>query len=130
MPNKEEMEIYGQIIYNHKLSIRSIIREFFLNIFAKKYRIKESIYYEDAMFPSILQQTHLKYIAIIKDGIVLDMIRIKPEVADMMLDSKSKLVEYDPIKNIVKRGTVYKNRKFINNIIDEEVENVQKSKED
>ncbi len=120
MRSKEEIEIYGDIVYNHKLSIRTIIREFFLRIFAKRYRVKETIYHEQAMFPSIVESSDIRYIAIVNDGVVEEMIRLKKPVAEILLKSKSKLIPYNPQEVIVKKGMLYKNKAFIKNIKEEE----------
>jgi hypothetical protein len=114
MAKKEELDLYGEIVYNHKLSIRSIIREFFLNAFAKRYRAKESIYHENARFPSLDKDNQIKYLAVIQDGKVVEMLRLKNAVADIIVKPKTKFVEFDPSTTIVKKGMELRGKGFIN----------------
>jgi hypothetical protein len=113
MVTKEELKIYGDIVYNHKLSIRSMAREFLLKLFAKKYRVKESIYEEGAAFPSLVKDQQIRYLAVIKDGVVVEMLRLKAETAEILVKPKVKLVSYDPRDTIVKKGMLFSDKKFI-----------------
>jgi predicted DNA-binding transcriptional regulator len=44
MPTKKEIRLYGDLVYKHKISIRTIIHQLILDFFAKRRRLKKSVY--------------------------------------------------------------------------------------
>jgi hypothetical protein len=52
----------------------------------------------------------------------MEMIRVNEEAAEILLSKKTKMIEFDPKKTIVKKGMNYSNRKF--------AEKVENDKED
>jgi hypothetical protein len=116
MPNKKEREAYGDLLYQHRPTIRSLL----LKILQEKYfnlkRTKESFYVDSAAFvpkEDLIGQLPLKYLAVVSDNEVVEMIRLNEQTAKVMLSKKTKLVEFDPTTTIVKKGMVFANKKFV-----------------
>ena len=119
---KKEYKIYGDLLFQHKPTIRSLLLHLFYSKFIKRERTKLPVYRENAEFkdPStILDGIETKYIALVSDGTVKELIRLQKHAADILLSKKTKLIEFDPEKTIVKKGTLYKNNEFINGELDE-----------
>ena len=79
-------------------------------------RTKEEFYVDSAAFvpkQDLINQLPLKYIAIVTDGKVTEMIRLNEETAKLILSKKTKLVEFDPTTTIVKKGMAYTDKKFV-----------------
>jgi hypothetical protein len=115
---KKEYKIYGDLLFEHKPTIRSLILHILYNNFIKKERAKLSVYRENAAFqdPSRqLESIPTKYVAMIVDGSVKEMIRLHENAANILLSNKTKLVEFDPQNVQVKKDMKYKNGKFITN---------------
>ena len=116
MPTKKELEIYGELAYVHKPGIRvlliAILQEKLFNLKRKK----ESFYKDNAAFvpkEDLLNGLPLKYMAIVTDQKVVELIRINEQTANQMLAKKTKLVEFDPMTTIVKKGMKYVDKKFV-----------------
>jgi hypothetical protein len=115
MPTKKELDIYGDLIYQHKPSIRSLLFGILQEKFFKLKRAKESFYVDKAAFVAkedVLAQLPLKYLAILSNNEVVEMIRLNDDTAKLMLSKKTKLVEFDPTTTIVKKGMVYSDNSF------------------
>ncbi len=113
---KKEYKIYGDALFEHKPTIRSLILHIFYNKFIYKERAKVSVYRENASFqdPSkLLDGIQTKHVAIVIDGKVKELIRLQSQAADVLLTKGAKFVEFDPEKTQVTKGTEYKNSKFV-----------------
>jgi catabolite regulation protein CreA len=53
-----------------------------------------------------------KYIALVLEGTVKELIRLNEDSANILLSKKTKLIEFDPEKQKVTKGMVYKNGIF------------------
>lgn len=119
---KKEYKIYGDALFEHKPTIRSLILHIFYNKFIHKERAKVSVYRENAHFQDpnkILDGIQTKHVAIVIDGKVKELIRLQSNAADILLTKGAKFIEFDPEKIQVKKGTEYKNSKFV---VEEKVE--------
>jgi hypothetical protein len=112
MNQKEDLQLYDEIVYRHKLSIRTMIREFLLSKFAKKHRVRELPQDPRALFPSELENQAFIYLAVVQDNKVVEMLRLKRNVGEVIKKSKTKFVEYDPSKVPLKKGMFFKDKKF------------------
>jgi hypothetical protein len=132
MPTKKELNIYGDLVYEHRPGIRvlliAILQEKLFNL----KRQKQSFYKDDAAFvpkQDLISQLPLKYMAVVSNQEVVEMIRINEQTADILLSKKTKLVEFDPTTTIVKKGMQYIDKTFIdsktNNSKEENIENTQ-----
>jgi hypothetical protein len=113
---KKEYKIYGDLLFQHKPTIRTLILHMFYSRFIKKERAKLPVYRENAEFKDpefIPENIQIKYIALVSDGEVKELIRLQKYVADIMLSKKTKLVEFDPEQSQVKKGTKYKDGQFL-----------------
>jgi hypothetical protein len=122
MRDSNEVDLYGDIVYSHKLSIRSIVREYLLRKFAKRFRTRELPYYDNAIFPSAIEKNKFIYLAVIQDGVVVEMLRLRRPVGEMIKKSKTKFVEYDPSTTVVKKEMIFQNKKFIDKYLQKDEE--------
>lgn len=116
MPNKKERQAYGDLIYQYRPTIRTLLLGILQEKFFNLKRTKENFYVDSAAFvpkEDLIGQLPLKYLAIVSDNEVVEMIRLNEDTAKVMLSKKTKLVEFDPITTIVKKGMVFSNKKFI-----------------
>lgn len=115
MPSKKDIEIYGNHIFDHKPTIRSLVYEILQEKLFKIKRSKLSAYQEHARFrpeDDRLKHLPLTYIAVVQDGCVKEMLRINEETAGIILSDESSLVEFDPRKMVVQKGMLYVDGKF------------------
>ena len=80
---------------------------------------KQSIYNKGAVFvpeEDKLKNLPLKYIALVNDGTVLEMIRVNEDSAKILLSRKTKLIEFDPKSTMVKKGMLYSDKEFKENL--------------
>jgi hypothetical protein len=119
---KKEYKIYGDLLFEHKPTIRSLILHILYNKFINKERAKLSVYRENAEFRDpnkTLEGMETKYIALVSDEKVKELIRLQKAAADILLEKKTKLVEFNPETTKVKKGTVYRNGRFLEEATDE-----------
>lgn len=125
MLTRREKRVYGDAIKDYRPTIRTLIVQILEQKLFNLRRKKQSIYNQGAVFrpeTDRLKSMPLKYIALVNDGKVVEMIRVNEEAAEILLSKKTKMIEFDPKKTIVKKGMSYSNRKFI-----EEVKNAEES---
>ncbi len=116
MATKREVRLYGDLVHQHKLSFRTILFQLLIGYLNKKRGVKESIYDDELVFsPSVdhLRELPLKYLAIVNNKSVLELIRLDENTATYIQKRGSKLVEFDPSKVIVKKGMKYIDESFI-----------------
>jgi hypothetical protein len=125
MLSKKEKKIYGDAIKDFRPTIRTLIVQILEQKLFNLRRKKQSIYNEGAVFrpeTDRLRFMPLRYIALVNDGVVVEMIRVNEEAAEILLSKKTKMIEFDPKETIVKKGMSYSNKKF--------TEEVKNDKED
>lgn len=116
MPNKKDRQVYGDLIYQYKPTIKTLLLGILQEKFFNLKRTKEDFYVDQAAFvpkEDLIGQLPLKYLAIVSEGEVVEMIRLNEDTAKAMLSKKTKLVEFDPTTTIVKKGMVFANKKFV-----------------
>lgn len=116
MATKKERELYGDLIYKHQPSIRTLLIGILQEKFFSLKRTKETFYVDDAAFvpkQDVLGQLPLKYIAVVSNNEVVEMIRLNEDTAKIILSKKTKLVEFDPTTTIVKKGMAFSDNKFV-----------------
>lgn len=114
---KKEYKIYGDLLFQHKPTIRSLIMHILYNKFINNERAKLPVYRENAMFKdpnASLDAIPTKYIALVQDGTVKELIRLHEESANILLSKKTKLVEFSPQIDKVKKGMKHADGKFYN----------------
>ena len=116
---RKEYKIYGDSLFQHKPTIRSLVLHIFYKKFIESERAKVSVYRENASFTDpnkILEGIETKHIAIVIEGKVKELIRLQSHAADILLSKKAKLVEFDPENVQVKKGYLYKDSTFVEDI--------------
>lgn len=116
MARKKDIALYGDLIYQHRLSLKTVIKQLVLDYFNKKRGVKESIYDESKSFSpprDHLRELPLTYMAVVNNKKVLEMIRVDENTAMAMQKKGSKLITFDPKQVSVKKGMSYIDEKFI-----------------
>lgn len=122
MISRKEKKVYGEAIKEFRPTIRTLLFQILEQKLFNLKRTKQSIYNEGSVFipePDRLQNMPLKYIALVSDGVVAEMIRVNEEASKVMLAKKTKMVEFDPRLTMVKKGMTYKNSTFIESEADD-----------
>lgn len=116
MARKKDIVLYGDLIYQHRLSLKTVIKQLVLEYFNRRRGVKDSIYDESKSFSpprDHLRELPLTYMAVVNNKKVLEMIRVDENTAQAMQKKGSKLVVFDPKQTIVKKGMSYIDDKFI-----------------
>lgn len=123
MLSRKEKRIYGDALKNFRPTIRTLIFQILEQKLFNLRRKKQSIYNEGSIFtpePDRLKHMPLKYIALVNDGTVVEMIRVNQEAATILLSKKTKMVEFDPRASMVKKGMKYVGKKFVEDASNDE----------
>jgi hypothetical protein len=86
------------------------------NNFIKRERAKLPVYRENASFQDPSRNLDIiptKYVAMVSEGKVEELIRLHENAATILLSKNTKLVEFDPENIEVRKGMKYKNGKFL-----------------
>jgi hypothetical protein len=113
---KKEYKIYGDLLFQHKPTIRSLLLHVLYNNFIKRERAKLPVYRENASFQDPSRNLDIiptKYVAMVSEGKVEELIRLHENAATILLSKNTKLVEFDPENIEVRKGMKYKNGKFL-----------------
>jgi hypothetical protein len=127
MLSKKEKKVYGDALRDFRPTIRTLVLQILEHKLFNLRRKKQSIYNPGASFtlqPDKLKHMPLRYIALVNNGTVVEMIRINEEAAELLLSKKTKMLEFDPKTTIVKKGMKYVGKKFV------EVEDTPDDKKD
>lgn len=121
MGTRKELKIYGDLLYQHKPTIRSIFLQLLIQYFAKKNRSRRPVNVnnvpleqkikEDNIFN--LPDTQLNHFAIVSGGIVKEIIIVNPEISELLRKRGSKVVWFDQNTDPVEKGISFKDGKFI-----------------
>jgi hypothetical protein len=115
--NKKDYGVYRDTIGQFKPTIKSLVFNILYAKFLELKRTKESFYVEDASFrlpQESMPHGNLKYLAIVQNGLVKEMIRIDSGTAEILTKRGSKLIEFDPKETKVIKGTKFNGTDFIN----------------
>ncbi len=113
---KSKRVIYEQLLNQYRPTIRSTLLEILRIKLFNLQKGKQPIIKDGATFvpeEDKLKDLPLRYIALIENDTVVEMIRINEQTAGMLLNKKVKLVEFDPKKDIVKKGIKYIDKQFV-----------------
>lgn len=123
MGSRKEYKIYGDMLFEHKPTIRSLILHRLYSKFIDKERAKLTVYRENAEFvdpEKLIGNIQTKYIALVSEGEVKELIRLQTSAADILLSKKTKMIEFNPEEVTVKKGMLYKENKFVEGRLNEE----------
>lgn len=117
MPTKKELRLYGDLIYQHKPTIKTVIWQILIDYFAKKNRHRRSQYVDNTPLEEIVREnkepTMMTHFAIIKNNVVEEIIVVNPLIAETLKSKRIKFIEFDPKLNQVARGMEFLNNEFI-----------------
>ncbi len=134
MPTKKELRLYGDLLYQHKPTIRTIVLKFLMDYFAKKNRYRKSPYINDTPIDDIVEKhiamPEMSHFAIIKNNSVSEIIVVNPIIAETLRSKRIKFVEFSPTHELVYRGMEFKDGQFIKDETQEESENSVDDKKD
>jgi hypothetical protein len=110
--------VYGDLVKEFRPTIRSLLLQLLQEKLFTAKRSKQSIYNEGSVFiPQTDKFAHLplKYMALIQDGVVVEMIRVNVDSAEVLASKKTAFVEFDPREVVVKKGMNYTGEHFTEN---------------
>lgn len=113
---KKEYKVYGDLLFQHKPTIKSLLLHILYNNFINRERAKLPVYREKANFVDPnkqFEQIDTEYIALVSEGVVVELIRLNKNTANIILSKKTKLIAFDPKEQTVKKGMQYKDAKFL-----------------
>lgn len=113
--------IYGDLIYKHRPTIRSMIIELLYSKIMEKKIEKKVVYRPGQTFESLKEQQYkTRSIAVVSsEGIVVEILKINELAADFLLNKDNSLIEFNPEEILVKRGLVYNGEGFEEKINEE-----------
>jgi hypothetical protein len=115
MPFKKKKQIYGDLIKEFKPTIRGLLIELLRQKLFNLKRTKQAIYNPGSVFiPETDKFSYLPltYLALVQDGVVVELIRVNIDAAKILTAKNTKFVEFDPKETVVKKGSKYVNKKF------------------
>lgn len=113
---KSKRVIYEELLNQYRPTIKSLLLEILKTKLYNLQRGKQPIIKEGATFVPAedrLKDLPLKYIALVENDTVVEMIRINEQTADLILNKKIKMIPFNPREEIVKKGSKYIDQKFI-----------------
>lgn len=121
MATKKELKIYGDLLYQHKPTIRAILLRILIDYFAKKNRRRKSVYIDDIPLEEKIKEDKIlaekpeyaNYFAIVNDGMVKEIIIVNPEIAELFMQKSTKIVGFNNNEQPVKKGTKFLKGTFI-----------------
>jgi hypothetical protein len=115
MPFKKKKQIYGDLIKEFRPTIRGLLLEILRQKLFNLKRAKQTIYNPGSVFiPETDKFSYLPltYLALVQDGVVVELIRVNIDAAKILTAKNTKFVEFDPKETVVKKGSRYVNKKF------------------
>lgn len=122
MPFKKKKQIYGDLIKEFRPTIRGLLIELLRQKLFNLKRTKQDIYNPGSVFiPETDKFSYLPltYLALVQDGVVVEMIRVNIDATKVLTSKKTKFVEFDPKETIVKKGYKYMNKTFSEGQVDD-----------
>jgi hypothetical protein len=116
MAKKKEKNIYGEYLYDYKPTVGSLLREYLQERLSNVRRVKESPIQPGAIFrpqEDVLKNLPLQYIAVVKDSVVEEMIRVNVKTAEVLLSENVQLVAFNPQEVVVQLGMICKDGEFL-----------------
>jgi len=115
MPFKKKKQIYGDLIKEFKPTIRGLLIQLLREKLFDLKRTKQVIYNPGSVFiPETDKFSYLPltYLALVQNGVVVELIRVNIEASKILTAKNTKFVEFDPKEIVVKKGSKYVNKKF------------------
>lgn len=112
---KKKKYVYGDLIREFKPTIRTLLIQILQQKLFDLKRSKQSIYNQGSVFiPQTDKFSHLPlvYMALVKNEVVVEMIRVNEDSSKILASRGVKFIEFDPKSTIVKKGMIYKNNSF------------------
>jgi hypothetical protein len=116
MPFKKKKQIYGDLIKEFRPTIRSLLLEILKQKLFNLRRAKQTVYNPGSVFiPETDKFSYLPltYLALVQNGVVVELIRVNIEAAKILTSKKTKFIEFDPKEIAVKKGMTYLDKAFI-----------------
>jgi hypothetical protein len=113
---KKKKYVYGDLIKQFRPTLRGLLFEILQEKLFNLRRKKQTIYNEGSVFiPETDRFSYLplRYIALIQNGVVVEMIRVHVDAASILTSKKTKFVEFDPKETVVKKGMSYLDKNFV-----------------
>lgn len=107
--------IYGDLLGQYRPTIRSLIFNILYAKFLEIGRAKEPFQPEDAKFrlpEESMPYADLEYFAVVKNGKVVEMIRVNEQTGKILSGRGVKFVHFDPKDIKVKKGMKFVDGKF------------------
>lgn len=114
--------VYGDLVKEFRPTIRSVLLQLLQEKLFTIKRTKQSIYNEGSVFiPQTDKFAHLPltYMALVQDGVVVEMIRVNVDSAEVLSSKETEFIEFDPKEVVVKKGMSYTGGTFTENSADE-----------
>lgn len=117
MATKKELRLYGDLVYQHKPTIKTILWTFLLDLFERKKRYKHPVNIDNTSIVDkldIQREVNIDFVhmALIQDGVVMEMIKTNDYTSKLLRSKKTKVVVFDPTRTIVKKGMTYSDKTF------------------
>lgn len=122
MAFKKKKYVYGDLVREFKPTIKTVVLQLLQEKLFELKRNKQSIYNEGSVFiPQADKFSHLPltYMALVQEGVVVEMIRVNINSASILSSNKTEFIEFDPKVVIVKKGMSYSDSNFVENSADE-----------
>jgi hypothetical protein len=116
MPFKKKKQIYGDLVKEFRPTIGGLLLEILKQKLFNLRLAKQTVYNPGSVFiPETDRFSHLPltYLALVQDGVVVEMIRVNINASKILTSKKTKFVEFDPKEVMVKKGMTYLNKSFI-----------------
>lgn len=107
--------MYGDLVNEFRPTFKSLIYNILYAKFLEVKRAKEPFQPENVRFQlpaESLPYANIKYLAVVKRGKVIEMIRVNEETANLLLSGGVKFVPFDPQDIKVQKGMEFKDGKF------------------
>jgi hypothetical protein len=108
--------VYGDLVGEFRPTIKSLIFNILYAKFLEMGRAKEPFQPENAKFrlpEEAMPYGDLSYMAVVKGGKVIEMIRVNEETAKMLTGRGVKFVPFDPKDIKVKKGMTFVDGSFV-----------------
>jgi hypothetical protein len=116
MFGKKKRVIYGDLVKEFKPTIKTLIFAILEEKLFNLKRTKQSMYNEGSVFipeTDKFRYLPLTYVALVQDGVVVEMIRVNEDASKILLSKKTKFIAFDPKETVVKKGMKYTDKQFL-----------------
>jgi hypothetical protein len=116
MPKSKGRMLYGDLLGEFRPTIKSLIFNILYAKFLQTGRAKEPFQPEGAKFRLPEESTpyaNLEYLAVVKGGKVVEMIRVNEETSNILTSRGVKFIPFDPKDIKVKKGMKFVDGTFI-----------------